>query len=64
SSFKSQMCWLRSVTRITYLFKFIGYEPHQRLTLRAGAGAVQNGLRPICHSIAAYLRLEVYRVYR
>ncbi|EOG8307613.1 hypothetical protein ACLIXC_003114, partial [Yersinia enterocolitica] len=34
----------------------------KRLTLRASAGAVQNGLQPICHSIAAYLQLELFRV--
>ncbi len=37
-------------------------EPHQRLTLRASAGAVQNSLQPICYSIAAFLQLELFRV--
>ncbi|PJG63783.1 hypothetical protein CV016_06070 [Yersinia kristensenii] len=34
-----------------------------RLTLRASIKTVQPGLRPICHSIAAFLRLELFRGY-
>nr|CBX71075.1 unknown protein [Yersinia enterocolitica W22703] len=36
--------------------------PHKRLTLRASAGAVQNGLQPICHSLAAFLQYELFWV--
>ncbi|KGA42493.1 hypothetical protein KU75_07210 [Pectobacterium odoriferum] len=35
-----------------------------RPTLRASASAVQIGLEPICRAIAAFLQLELFRVYR
>ncbi|MEQ9868047.1 hypothetical protein ABRP77_01905 [Pectobacterium odoriferum] len=34
-----------------------------RLILRASSSAVQIGLEPICHAVAAFLRLELFRAY-
>ncbi|GMB63330.1 hypothetical protein PPNK14_12190 [Pectobacterium parmentieri] len=34
-----------------------------RLSLRANACVVQIGLEPICRAIAAYMQLELFRVW-
>ncbi|RMC82049.1 hypothetical protein EBH72_24395 [Klebsiella michiganensis] len=56
------MCWLRSLTPVTYLSKLLGVN-ERLLPLTGGqpsAGQIRS--RRICHSLAAFLQLELFRV--
>ncbi|PLM00520.1 hypothetical protein CWN68_05335 [Klebsiella michiganensis] len=62
SYFKLHMRWLRSFTPVTYQSQLLGIN-ERLLPLTGGqpsAGQIRS--RRICHSLAAFLQLELFRV--